>query len=91
MRTAHGPVWVHRLTVHLPAPARVAVVAIAGAVLVLAGAVMLVLPGPGVVTIVAGLAVWSAEFSWARRILQRVTAIAHRAWDRVRRMPSRLR
>ena len=32
---------------------------------------MLVLPGPGVIAIGAGLAVLAAEFAWARRLLRR--------------------
>jgi hypothetical protein len=32
---------------------------------------MLVLPGPGVIAIGAGLAVLAAEFTWARRLLRR--------------------
>lgn len=42
-----------------------------GVVLCLVGAAMLVLPGPGLVVLAAGLAVLSIEFAWARRLLHR--------------------
>lgn len=44
-------------------------VSIAGFAVLLAGIVLLVLPGPGLVLIVAGLAILSTEYVWARRLL----------------------
>lgn len=41
----------------------------AGIALILLGMALLVLPGPGILTIAAGLAVLSSEFTWARRLL----------------------
>lgn len=46
-------------------------VSVTGTVLVVAGVVMLLTPGPGVLAIIAGLAVWSREFRWARGLLDR--------------------
>lgn len=46
------------------------VILIAGGSVVLAGVVMLITPGPGIVGIAAGLAILSTEFLWARRLLQ---------------------
>jgi uncharacterized protein (TIGR02611 family) len=43
------------------------------------GAVMLILPGPGLVVIGFGLLILSTEFEWARRVLDRMK-------DRVRRV-----
>ena len=43
-----------------------------GFVLLLAGTVMLVVPGPGLVTIVLGLALLATEFLWARQLLARI-------------------
>ncbi|MGA7227086.1 MAG: PGPGW domain-containing protein [Acidimicrobiia bacterium] len=40
----------------------------AGFSLVIAGAAMLVLPGPGVLTIVAGVGLLGQEYEWARRL-----------------------
>jgi len=45
-----------------------------GSLLVLAGLVMWVLPGPGLLTIAAGLLVLSRDFPWAARLLERVRA-----------------
>ena len=42
---------------------------VAGLVLLIAGIAMLALPGPGWVTIAAGLAILAREFHWARRLL----------------------
>ena len=44
-------------------------VSIIGVVLVLAGALMLVLPGPGMLLVIAGLAVLATEYVWAQRML----------------------
>jgi uncharacterized protein (TIGR02611 family) len=40
-----------------------------GMALLVAGAAMLVLPGPGIAVILLGLVVLSAEFQWAKRVL----------------------
>ena len=40
-----------------------------GMTLLIAGAAMLVLPGPGIAVILLGLVVLSAEFQWAERAL----------------------
>ena len=52
------------------------VVANVGGVLLLTGAALLVLPGPGLLVIAAGVAVLSLEFPWARRVLDRGTEAA---------------
>jgi uncharacterized protein (TIGR02611 family) len=39
-----------------------------GAVIIAIGIVLLPLPGPGWLIIFAGLAIWSIEFQWARRL-----------------------
>jgi uncharacterized protein (TIGR02611 family) len=45
-------------------------VTIAGFAVVLAGLAMLVLPGPGIVVIIAGLAILATEYVWAQRLLK---------------------
>ncbi len=45
---------------------------IAGFTLLLAGGVMLVTPGPGMVVIFLGLGLLAAEFVWARRLMERI-------------------
>ena len=44
----------------------------AGSGLVLIGIPMLVLPGPGLLTIFAGISVVSSEFEWAERVVEKV-------------------
>ena len=49
---------------------------VAGFTLLLVGIALLVLPGPGWVTIFLGLALLAAEFTWARRLLDRLKQTA---------------
>lgn len=51
--------------------ARWLAVSTVGTVLVVAGTAMLFLPGPGLLVLVAGLAVLSLEFLWAQRLRER--------------------
>ena len=50
------------------------VIGVVGVTVVVAGIVMLVTPGPGLIVIPAGLAILSLEFAWARYWLKRVRA-----------------
>jgi Flp pilus assembly protein TadB len=59
---------------------RVAVTAV-GAVLVLGGLAMLVLPGPGIIVVVLGFAVLGTEYAWAAAALERTKRTAQRAGD----------
>ena len=45
---------------------------IAGFTLLMAGVVMLVTPGPGMLVIILGLGLLAAEFVWARRLMERI-------------------
>jgi uncharacterized protein (TIGR02611 family) len=45
-------------------------ITIAGFVVILAGVVMLVIPGPGLLVIIAGLAILATEYVWAQRLLR---------------------
>jgi hypothetical protein len=54
------------------APIRRATRIAAGGGLVLIGIPMLVLPGPGLLTIFAGLTVVASEFVWAERLVEAV-------------------
>src|SRR5947208_5629953 len=47
---------------------RRAVVVVGGFVLLAAGGLLMVLPGPGIPLVVAGLGLLSLEFEWARRL-----------------------
>jgi uncharacterized protein (TIGR02611 family) len=57
---------------------RIAVI-IAGSAVTIAGVAMLVLPGPGLLVIFAGLAILSSEFEWADRLRDRVRDRAEEA------------
>lgn len=46
-------------------------VTIVGAALLLVGLALMVLPGPGILVIVAGLAVLASEYVWAQTLLRR--------------------
>ena len=59
---------------------RLAVLVI-GCAVVTAGLVMMVTPGPGLVVIVAGLAILATEFTWAEILLERAKKQALRAKD----------
>jgi len=58
-----------------------------GTTLLVAGAAMLVLPGPGIAVILLGLVVLSAEFQWAKRVLawvrERATDLKEQAQSRM--------
>jgi uncharacterized protein (TIGR02611 family) len=47
-------------------------IAVAGSTVTVAGVVMLVTPGPGIVAILGGLGILSTEFKTARRALNRL-------------------
>ncbi|PWV57225.1 PGPGW domain-containing protein [Nocardiopsis sp. L17-MgMaSL7] len=49
-----------------------------GTVVILAGVVMLVVPGPGIASILLGLLIISTEFHWAHRLLRPARVWARR-------------
>jgi hypothetical protein len=53
---------------------------------VLIGLAMLVLPGPGLLVIAAGLAMLALEFAWAERVLERTLDRMTSTGARVRRL-----
>jgi uncharacterized protein (TIGR02611 family) len=56
-----------------PKKVRQILVGIVGVLVIIAGCFMLVLPGPGWVTIFLGLAILASEFEWADRVKIRLT------------------
>jgi uncharacterized protein (TIGR02611 family) len=54
------------------------VVALVGVLLILAGLAMMLTPGPGWLTVFAGLAVLATEFRWARHLARAGETLAHR-------------
>ena len=79
-RDLHSPVqwlrWIGRNSKRLA-------VFLLGTAIVGAGLAMLVLPGPGLLIIIVGLAVLATEFVWAERALDRTTATAATAASKV--------
>ena len=69
----------------LPRGAKRIGVLVVGLALLVVGILMLVLPGPGVLVTMAGLALLATEYEWARRLLARVRQHARRITDQVRR------
>lgn len=61
--------------------ARRITLAAVGGLLVLAGAVLMVLPGPGLLLVLAGVIVLAKEFPWAQRVYEPVERRALRSAD----------
>ena len=74
--------------------ARLVAVTVIGAVLVVGGLVLLVLPGPGILVVVLGLFVLGTEYAWARRAYGHTKGAADKAArqtkDRARRVKRRV-
>lgn len=75
----------------LPHPVRWAGVATVGTTLIVVGAILLVLPGPGLVLIALGVAVLATEFAWAERVLHRMKSTGSAAADSAKRMIAKRR
>ena len=64
----------------LPRPLRRILVLVIGSTVLTAGALMLVLPGPGILVMIVGLAILAIEFAWAEALLtqarERATRLA---------------
>lgn len=56
-------------------------VTILGGALLLLGLAMMVLPGPGILVIVGGLAVLATEYVWAQRLLKRAKSQAEKVQE----------
>ena len=65
--------------------ARRIAITVIGVTVVLLGVAMLVLPGPGLLTIVGGLAILSIEFAFAKRWLDRIKRTTRKAVDEAKR------
>ncbi len=64
-------------------------VTILGAGLLVLGAAMMVLPGPGILVVVAGLAVLATEYVWAQRLLKRARSQAEKVQEAAVASPAR--
>lgn len=64
------------------------IVFVIGLAFIALGAAALVLPGPLTIPpVLIGLYVWSTEFAWADRLLDRAKASAEEAWKEARKRP----
>ncbi len=63
-------------------PARRIAVGIAGGIVLLAGAAMIVLPGPAFIVIPLGFAILASEFDWARRWAEKTKAYFRKKFHR---------
>ena len=60
----------------------------AGLAFILLGVVLVALPGPLTIPpILIGLYLWSTEFAWADRLLDRAKASAKEAWEKAKQRP----
>lgn len=64
--------------------ARRVVIAVVGGTVLFFGALMMIGPGPGILTVAAGLGILSIEFAFARRWLRRVKEESKKAAKKVR-------
>ena len=78
MPTSQGSRFVAVVRFAFRSSKRIAVTVVGG-VLVLGGLAMLVLPGPGLLVVVAGFAVLGTEYAWAAHALDRSKAMAEAA------------
>ena len=65
-----------------------AIVLVAGLLFILLGVALAALPGPLTIPpILLGLWIWSTEFAWADRLLERAKRSAHETWENAKRKP----
>jgi uncharacterized protein (TIGR02611 family) len=77
--------WVKANWKKLPHPFRWVIVATSGFTLVILGLIFLVLPGPGIPLVLAGLTILATEFAWAEVVLNRTRHHVARTLKKVRR------
>lgn len=64
------------------------IVFVAGLLFILLGLALAALPGPLTIPpILLGLYIWSTEFAWADRLLDRAKRSAQEAWDKAKAKP----
>ena len=58
---------------------------LAGLAVVIAGVIMLAVPGPGWLTIFAGMGIWATEFVWAQLVMRWTRRKLHEGRERYKR------
>lgn len=64
------------------------IVGVIGSTVLLIGLVMLVLPGPGFIIIIAGLGLLATEFVWAKNLLEKTKHHYHKAKHKITNLGS---
>ena len=65
-----------------------AIVFLSGLFFILLGLALAALPGPLTIPpILLGVYIWSTEFAWAERLLERARRSAQEAWEQAKRRP----
>ncbi|NUS44779.1 MAG: hypothetical protein HOQ24_13955 [Mycobacteriaceae bacterium] len=57
---------------------------VVGVAVLIAGVVMIVAPGPGILGVILGLAILATEFAWAQAALHRAKAAAEKAKEKAK-------
>lgn len=65
------------------------VLGLVGSTVILVGVALLVLPGPGLLIIAAGLGILALEFAWASRLLRKGRGLADKAMNGPKRKAKR--
>ena len=66
-------------------------ITVAGAVVVVVGLALLVLPGPGIVVVVLGFAILGTEYAWAAAGLEKTKKVADAAGQRTKKGAQRIK
>ena len=77
--------WVKNNWKRLPHPIRWVVATTVGFTLLIMGLIFMVLPGPGIPLVIAGLAILATEFTWAEILLNRTKHHVNRAISKVKK------
>ncbi len=60
--------WLKKILSNLPHPVRWVLTMVVGTVLLVAGVIMMITPGPGLLFIFFGLSILALELEWAREL-----------------------
>lgn len=62
------------------------IITVVGGTVLLLGAAMVFLPGPGSLVMLAGLALLGTEYAWARRLMRKGRLMAHKALSKTQQI-----